>query len=116
MWCEKGYSAAEGRFFQLLFTFCVIQGWKLSEKGFGRDRWVNGHWFALIGPILDTSKKREQKKKRSTFEMKVEHAHKQPDGFEMIGLNVCMLYCRYTFIYTEPLTVCACVCVKQNTA
>lgn len=105
MWCEKGYSAAEERFYQLLFTFCMLQGWKLSEKGFGHDRWVNGHGFALIGPILDTSKKRE-----STLEMKVEHAHKQPGGFEMIGLNVCMLYCRYNFIqYTQSFYLCVCV-------
>lgn len=37
---------------------------------------------------FETGKKKKEKATKSTLEIKVEHAHKQPDGFEMIGLSV----------------------------
>lgn len=42
--------------------------------------------------------------------MKVEHAHKQPDGFEMIGLNVVL----QVYFYIYRAFNCVCVCVRKT--
>lgn len=54
--------------------------------------------WSYSGDFQEQSKKKSSK---STLEMKVEHTHKLPDGFEMIGLSVCEYAVGIFFIHTD---------------
>lgn len=76
-----------------------------SELWFCRDRWVMAVVCSDWGysGLLRTEQNKTKKKTQNTLDLKVEHAHRQPDGFEkMIGMSV---RCRFIFIHKEHFTV-----------
>ncbi len=88
MWCEKGYSGAEEKYFEPFLPFVWYRAaGRLRGLWFGCDRWpiavVCSDW-SYSGHF------QELKKKKSSLEMEVEHAHKQPDAFKKIHFRVCL--------------------------